>query len=63
MTAAEQEAATSTEDAETTCATCGASVETDEWHLAATTTTDDGAVQIRSFCDRSCRDRWRERVE
>ncbi|WP_257298475.1 hypothetical protein [Haloarchaeobius sp. FL176] len=63
MTAVEPDPDTPTENAAATCATCGDPVETDEWHPAATTRTDDGAVQIRSFCDRSCRDRWRERTE
>ncbi|MFC4408697.1 DUF7576 family protein [Haloarchaeobius iranensis] len=63
MTAVEPDPDTSTESAEATCATCGVPVETDEWHPAATTTTDDGTVEIRSFCGRSCRDRWRERRE
>ncbi|WP_440989034.1 DUF7576 family protein [Haloarchaeobius baliensis] len=63
MTSAEPEAVTSSEETEATCAGCGAPVETDEWHPAATTRTDTGAVQILSFCDRSCRDRWQDRAE
>ncbi|MFD1647524.1 DUF7576 family protein [Haloarchaeobius litoreus] len=63
MTSAEPEAVSASEDTEATCATCGAPVETDEWHPAASTKRGDGAVQILSFCDHSCRDRWQERAE
>lgn len=62
MTTAEPETVPSNQDAEATCATCGAPVDTDEWHPAATTVDDEGDVQILSFCDRDCRDRWEERA-
>ncbi|WP_435359353.1 DUF7576 family protein [Haloarchaeobius sp. DFWS5] len=40
------------------CEVCGDSVETTEWHPAATQSDDEGNIQILTFCDEQCRDHW-----
>lgn len=41
-----------------TCIECGATIDTSEWHAAATVETDQGHIEIVSFCSEECRQSW-----
>lgn len=39
------------------CANCGTTIRTNEWHPATIADRSD-TVEIKAFCDRSCREEW-----
>lgn len=44
-----------------TCANCGGPIDTSRWHPIVTHVTDDGSIDLYSFCDDSCEHDWRDR--
>lgn len=45
-------------DTPETCDTCGAPVETEEWHPTATEWDDDDDLSVYTFCSQDCRETW-----
>lgn len=41
-----------------TCANCGATIDTKEWHPLMTETDGDDTFRLYAFCDRDCQEEW-----
>lgn len=45
----------------TECASCGSTINSEEWHPTASIIGDTGVHRIRLFCDEQCKNKWTDR--